>query len=71
METGIKEAGFEEVEAYVLRRQITVTQYIATGPIMDLCKKTVRILGTWVVKRWWDQEGTNLVGPQTAAEAAE
>ena len=38
----MEEAGFEEVGAYVLKRQNTVAQYIATRPILDLCKETVR-----------------------------
>ena len=30
--------GFEEVEAYVTRRQNTVAQYIVTRKILNLCK---------------------------------
>ena len=47
------EAGFEEVEAYVLRRHNTDVQYIAMHSILDLCEKMVQIQGMWVVKRWW------------------
>ena len=31
------EAGFEEIGAYIVRRQNTVTQYIAMRTIIDLC----------------------------------
>ena len=37
--------GLGEVEAYVLRRQNTVMQYIATRPILDLCEAAERKRG--------------------------
>ena len=37
----MEEAGFEEIELYITRRQNTVAQYIATQPIMDLCEQSV------------------------------
>ena len=52
LETEIQEAVFEEMEAYVLKRQNTVAQYISTQTIMELLEETVRILGMWVAKRW-------------------
>ena len=58
----MQEAGFEEVEACVLRRQNTAAQYIVMRPILDLCEETVQILGMWVVKRWWEKEVLDLVG---------
>ena len=48
-----------------------VAQYIATRPIMDLCKETVHMPGTWVAKRWWYQEGLDLKGAREAASAEE
>ena len=51
---------------YVLKRQNTVTQYIFTRPIRDLCKETVGIPGSWFTKVWWDQEGLDLVGAMEA-----
>ena len=51
-----------EVEAYVLRRQNTATQYITTQPIINLCEEALRWLGTRVSKRRWEQEGLDLVG---------
>ena len=32
LETAMEKAGFEEIGAYVMKRQNTVAQYIATGP---------------------------------------
>ena len=58
----MQEAGFEEVEACVLRRQNTAARYIAMNPILDLRKETLQILGMWVVKRWWYKEVLDLVG---------
>ena len=49
----MQEAGVEEVEEFVLRRQNTAAHYILMRLIMDLCEETVQIPGMWVVKRWW------------------
>ena len=46
----MQEAWFEDMEEYVLKRQNMVAQYIAMRPIMDLCKETVWMPGTWVGK---------------------
>ena len=40
--------------SYVPKRQNTVTQYIATRPILYLFEKTVRRPGEWVDRRWWE-----------------
>ena len=56
------EVVLEEVEAYVLRRQNTAAQYISMQPILDLCEEELWWPGTRVSKRWWEQEGLNLVG---------
>ena len=65
------EAGLQEVETYVSRLHNTVVQYIATNPIMDLCMSVKRKPGTRVEMRWWEQEGLDLEGMQTAAQEAE
>ena len=49
----MEEAVFEEIGAYILKRQITVVYYIVMRLIMDLCKKTIRRPGAWVDRRWW------------------
>ena len=38
-----------------------VTQYIATRSILDLCEPTTQRRGARVSRRWWEQEGINLV----------
>ena len=67
----MQEAGFEEVEACVIRRQNTAAQYITMLPIMDLCEETLYITGMWVVKRWWEKEILDLVGAWEVTEASE
>ena len=52
--------GLEEVDAYFLRRQNTVAQYIATRPILELCLVLERRLGSHVSQRWWETDGINL-----------
>ena len=56
------ESGSKDVETFASCRHNTVAQYIATMPIIDLCLEEERRLGTRVFKRWWEQEGLNLVG---------
>ena len=69
------EAGLEEVETYVARRQNTATQYIATRLIMDMYLEAERCPEARVPKRWWEQGSLNLVGSRAAVartvEAAE
>ena len=52
-EEAIAEAGLQEVNKYVSRRHNTVTQFIATRPIMDLCLAEERCLGSRVEKKGW------------------
>ena len=71
LETAMYEAGFEEIGARVLKRQNMVAQYIATRPILDLCKETMKRSGAWFARRLWDKEGLDLAGERVAAlEAA-
>ena len=42
----MQEAGFEEMEAYVLKRQNTAAQYNMTRPILGLYEEMVRMPGT-------------------------
>ena len=54
------EAGFKGIKKYVTRRQNTVAQYIATQPIMELCKRAIRRPGARVSWQWWEQPGIEL-----------
>ena len=58
-------AGLKEVDTYALRRHNTVAQYIATGPIMDLCMAAKRRPGPRVAIRRWKYEGFDLKADQT------
>ena len=45
LEEEIKEAGLEEVETYIPRRQNMVAQYIVTRPVIELCDEAVQRSG--------------------------
>ena len=62
VEATIEEAGFDPVETYIRKSQNTVMQYIATLPILDLCKAAERKQGARLGMRWWEQAVLDLVG---------
>ena len=47
-----------------------VAHYIATRPILDLCKETVLRSGAWVARIWWYQEVLDLEGERAAVGAS-
>ena len=47
------EAGMQEVNTYIARRNNNVAQLIATRPIVDLCLAVVRHPREQVLKEWW------------------
>ena len=53
----MKEAGFTYVITSINRRHNTVVQYIATRPLLDLCKGRTQREGARVTLRWCDQTG--------------
>ena len=53
MAIAMEEVGFEDIGVYIIKRHNTVVQYIATQPILDLCERSVRMLGALVYWRWW------------------
>ena len=65
------EAGLNEVETYISRRQNTVAQYIATRPIMDLRLAVKCRPGPRVAMRWREQEGMHLERIKIASQEAE
>ena len=68
----LKEARVVRARTLVLRRQNTVAQFIATQPILGLCKMAERRRGTRVPQRWWDQSGIDWsLARENAAAAAE
>ena len=52
LEGAMKEAGFKCVWASINTRQNMVAQYIATRPLLDLCKGKTQIGGVRVAMRW-------------------
>ena len=54
--------GMEEMDTYISSNQNTVTQYITTWPIFDLCLEVEQRSGSWVSRRWWDQGRMDLAG---------
>ena len=67
----MSKAGLQEIETYFTHHQNTVSQYIATRPIMDMCLAADRSPGTRVSKQWWEQEGLDLEGMNTEAQEEE
>ena len=63
----LREAGIMGVRTSINRRQNTVAQYIATRPILDLCKQATRRPGARVSRRWWEQAGIDLEGARKQA----
>ena len=57
LEGDMKEAGLTDVRKSINRRQNMVAQYIATRPLLDLCKGAKQREGARVAMRWWDQTG--------------
>ena len=53
MDDVMTEAGLQEVETYIYRRQNTVAQLIVTKTIMELCLAVDQIPGPRIYKRWW------------------
>ena len=48
-----------------------ISQHIEIQPILDLCEEIVWRTGTWVAKRWKDQEELDLEGARAVAAAAD
>ena len=55
------------IRTSITRRQNTVAQYIATRPILDLCKRATRKPGAQVSRQWWEQAGIDLEGVRKRA----
>ena len=66
----ISEAGFENMETYILRKDNIVVRYIAKQLILDLCEAADRNWGERVVIRWWEQAGIYLAWARETVEAA-
>ena len=54
-----------EIGVYITRRQNTVTEYIETCPIMDLCLAAERKLGLHLSRRWWEHPELDILGTRS------
>ena len=54
------ETGVQKVDTYAACCQNTITKFIVTRPIIDLCLASVRRPGARVLKRWWEQVGLDM-----------
>ena len=61
LEMATSAVGLEETEIYLLLRRNTVAQYITTHPIRELGMAVERHPRAQVSRRWWDQDGTELL----------
>ena len=57
LEGAMKEAGLTDIRTSILKRQNMVAHYIASRPLLDLCKGARAREGAKVPLRWWDQAG--------------
>ena len=67
----MQEAGLTDVGKSIANRQNTVTQYIATRPLLDLCEKARAREGTRVPIRWWNQTGIDWEAAKTRGAGGE
>ena len=52
----LEEVGLLTIDEYIERRRETIVEYVATRPVLDLCRNERRRPGTTHHKRfWWDQ----------------
>ena len=59
--------GLETIGTYITNHQKTISQYISTSPILNLCLAVERNPGLRVPKWWWEQEGMEWEGEHEAA----
>ena len=71
LEEAMGESGFKGISKAVTRRQNTVSQYIVTRPVLDLCERVTQRPEARVYWRWWEQAGIDLeVAKKRATETA-
>ena len=64
---GHERGRFTEIWKSITNRQNTVTLYISTQPILELCEQTTQRRGARLSRRWWDQK---VIDWETAKERA-
>ena len=71
LEGAMREAGLTDIGKSTANRQNTVAQYIATRPLLDLCKEDRAREGTRVPLRWWNQTGIDWEAAKARGRGAE
>jgi hypothetical protein len=51
----LEEVGLHSMEHYICVRRDTITQYIATRPMLELCQGAERLRGSSPRHFWWEQ----------------
>ena len=54
------EAVLQEMDTHISRHQNTVTQFIATSPIINLCLAAYQRSGSRISQRWCKQDGVDV-----------
>ena len=60
----------DDIRVYIARLQNTVTQYIMTRPIMELCLAAERRPVIRLLRRWWEQPPLYILGIRAGHTAA-
>ena len=61
----------KNIEYYVTHLKNTVTKYIVTRPVMDLCLAAGRCPGVRLLNWWWEKESLNMEMIREAAQVVE
>ena len=63
--------GLDEIGVYITCLHNTVAQYIATRPIMDLCRMAERNPVLRLSRKWWEQPALDILGIRAGHAASE
>ena len=63
--------GQEEIGIYIALRQITIAQYFATSPIVELCLAADLILGIRLYRQCYEQPALDIMGIRAWQVSAE
>ena len=66
----LKTVGLDDIGVYIAHRQNTITQYIATNPIMDLCLSVEWNMVLRLSRRWREKPALDILGIRVGHAAA-
>ena len=67
----LETVGMDDIEVYIAWLQNTITQYIATRPIMELCLAAERKPGLQLSMQWWEHPALDILGIRAGNAAAD